>query len=462
MSTSKSSSSNARSSAPQSDNPASTVDGDEIYDGENSLDDVTDSSVASPIATTAQSAEPQKRKASKGKGKGRKTRISSACFECKKRRRKCTGEKPCQTCVDFQTECVYDPAMDRRSKSYFQKRLADGLAGALHSEKGQDELMVMIREHVDLDSDAVAEIQRTFHVREPPAIFSAPHSTTLDPRQESALSAEVPTGDRVLCRAFCGVAASGSPDVIWYPAEVRHEQERKFRGPEHAITPHVIPDSSPLSLIFENFKDGVRNMLFQGVPEYQVLGDLDPVVDLLFRSRRPDDPFSASTWACELARIDVTVDIFTQLANAFLLSRFMRWQLDPSLENYLLLPDLMRPTLAQRTIPHYAPADFYAIPAVRDCLISGNCELHTPIGRPGTKGIKFHWPFDMDKAICIHPMTGMRSISRLFGTCASDLGNWSCSSDFFVNSPMMRGLINVIDHQHAWDSGAVVGNSQPN
>ena len=207
-------------------------------------------------------------------------------------------------------------------------------------------------------------------------------------------------------------------------------------------------------MVFINFKNGVSSMLAQGVPVAQVLGPLDPVVDLIFRPRLPSDPFSASTWACELARIDPSADIFTQLANVFLLSRYMRWNLAPTLENYLLLPKIMRPTMAQQTIPHYASAELYAIPAVRDCLVRSDFGLLDRINTPATQGLKFHWPFNIEKAVETSPMSGVRTTSRLFGMCASELSNWSCGTQFLVDSPLRNGLLNIIDHQHTWKEAA--------
>ena len=462
----KSTSFTSRSSGPRSKGPSSTVDKEDQWENELSFDEFTDSSLTS--INTQPSVSCSKRTKSKARPKVYKFRTSSACLECKKRRRKvcgnllpeveshsdesiqCTGETPCQTCTDLKTGCVYNPNMDRRRKAYFQKRLADGAAaGFVQSEKSQNELMSMLRNNRNLDFDVATEVQRTTLLREHSAAFSTPDPSTVDTTQDSAIVNM--EAEPVICTAFCRLAASGSHAAVWYSDLLRQQQELRLQGPEHSIIPHVIPDRSPLSLIFINFKKGVSNMLAQGTPLAQVLGPLDPTVDLMFRARFSTDPFSASTWACELARIDVAVDIFTQLANAFLLSRFMRWHLAPSLENYLLLPEIMRPTISQKTIPHFASSDLYAIPAVRDCLSRGNFDLLETIGKPGTQGIKFHWPFDMEKAIDIDPATGAQVLSRLFGACASEPNYWSCSKDILINSPMTKGLLNVIDHQHKWD-----------
>ena len=412
------------------------------------LDDLTDSSLASPVdVTSIKSESGSKRAKAKSRGKGRKTRISSACMECKKRRRRCTGDEPCQTCSEVHAECVYDPTMDRRSKAYFQRRLADGLAGVVQSDKSQDELMSMLRENGNLDADVAAEVEKALQRREDAAFSPRPQSP-IDTIQDGACDG---VADRSVCYSFCGVSASGSPEATWYSDKLRQQQELKLRGPLHLILPFVIADQSPLSMIFITFRNGVSNMLAQGMPLTEVLGPLDPVADLLFRPRSTLDPFSASTWACELARIDPTVDIVTQLANAFLLSRLMRWSLSPTLENFLLLPKIMRPTMAQRTIPHFASADLYAIPAVRDYLITGHSDLLERIGTPGRQGIKFHWHFDMSKAVDINPSTGVKSISRLFGMCASELSNWSCGTHFLAGLPLNNGLLKVVEHQHDWN-----------
>ena len=246
--------------------------------------------------------------------------------------------------------------MYRRSKAYFQKRLAKGAAAFIQSKKSQNELMTMLPNNKKVDYDVATETQRTFLLREHSATFSTPDRSTVDTKQDPAILNT--QAERVICTAFCGVAASGSPAAVWYSDLLRQQQELRLQGPQHGIIPHVIPDRSPLSLIFINFKKGVRNMLALGTPLAQVLGPLDPTVDLMFRPRLPTDAFSASTWACELARIDVAIDIFTQLANAFLLSRLMRWHLAPSLENYLLLPEIMRPTWAQKTVPTSHPPTY--------------------------------------------------------------------------------------------------------
>jgi hypothetical protein len=222
---------------------------------------------------------------------------------------------------------------------------------AMQSNK-DEELLPVLGKNADLDSDLVSELQTAPRLAEKsiPVTSTASQSAT-DPR-------------RLVCSAFCGLSGSGSKRkrAAWYSAELQEKQEQLLGRPDHLISPHVLPDDSPLSMMFTDFKSAVETMLKHGTSEDEVLGPFDPIVDLLFRQRQSTDPFSACTWASDVARIVyVQTDIFTQLANSFLLTRFMRWIVAPSLENYLLLPDIMRPTPSQTRIPHYASADVYPL-----------------------------------------------------------------------------------------------------
>ena len=89
---SKSTSSTSRSSGPQSQTPAISVEDEDKQENELSLDDYTDSSLASPVDATFKELK-RRPKRTTARPQRRTTRISSACLECKKRRRK-VGHHP--------------------------------------------------------------------------------------------------------------------------------------------------------------------------------------------------------------------------------------------------------------------------------------------------------------------------------------------------------------------------------
>jgi hypothetical protein len=423
---------------------------DDISD-DDSITDMSTEATNSPLTSPVDSAPNQKRDKGKGKAQSksskrdnRKSRISSACLECKKRRRKCSGEQPCQTCQDFETQCIYDPGADRRSKAYFQRRLAEGIRDAAQTDP-TDELVATLQRNLDPAMDQPKSIP----FAEPPA-----DSSETDFNQQSQ---EVQS-NRLVCQAMCVLSASGpSPRAVWYPKHLQEQQEARLGGPSHSIPPHCISDSSPLSMAFENVRESVIEMIARSVPFDIALGPLDTQVDLIFRERKVQDNFSASNMACELARMIHPHDVFTQLANAYLLARYMRWIISPTLENYICLPKLMRPTNTQLTIPHYASADLLPMPSVRNCLSKGDMTLVENIGSQSNgPSMKFHWPFDMDKAIFPNPETGMLTTTRLFQICAEDSANWSCGREFLEGTAIME-MAPTIDHQHAWPTAQSQG-----
>ena len=165
----------------------------------------------------------------------------------------------------------------------------------------------MLQDNANLDLDMEAELQKALQLRQQSLEFSASPDIVVDPTRDADDVLQRPA--HLICTTFC--AAVGSPKARWMSDQFQQQQALKLQDPLHSITPYAVPDQSPFSLLFDNFKNGVRDMLAQGTTLAQVLGPLDLVADLFFRPREPNDPFSASTWACELARLDEQADIHT-------------------------------------------------------------------------------------------------------------------------------------------------------
>ena len=361
---------------------------------------------------------------------------------------------PCQTCVSFQTECVYDRTQDRRSKAYFQKRLDEGVREAVESDNvdGVRNLLQRNRHFNDVSSDLqhalkFAEDARMLHHKTPSPKEDEPQPLAPSMPVKSSLSTST---EDVVCVHECALDGPINVEPQLYFEEAQKRQERLLEGPDYQILPYIINDDSPFSLAFSNFRNAVTHMRSHGTSMEYILGPLETHVELLFRTRQADDPFTSCTWACEMARIYAHIDFNTQLANAFLLSRYMRWILAPTQDNYILVPDLIKPTKLQRTVPHFASADLYSLPIIRDTLIKGERTLSQTIGPADTWGLRFEWPFDLEKAVDRHPVTGAMTISRLFAACASDEKYWHCSADFLVGFPEAKGNLNVIKHEHGW------------
>jgi len=123
------------------------------------------------------------------------------------------------------------------------------------------------------------------------------------------------------------IRTSDQATVVPRPALLdllRDCQLANIAQPDYLSLPLNIDDDSQLGRLFTKFREAGTHMLAQNMATIDVLGVPNVDVDLLFRERRERDPFSACTWACEIARLFRHIDVFTTLAATFLLARFMR------------------------------------------------------------------------------------------------------------------------------------------
>jgi len=156
-------------------------------------------------------------------------------------------------------------------------------------------------------------------------------------------------------------------DIPFSPAEIvtthgsvtlRHQHTVNLRIPEYLIQPMLFDEERcPMAAAYTDFRDYGRRQLAAGNPIETVLGSPKVDLALYFRERRPEDPHTPNTWACEYMRLLTDLDIFVALACVFTYARFMRWVIAPSAETYALLPEAMRPTPLQRLIRHHPGVD---------------------------------------------------------------------------------------------------------
>ena len=329
----------------------------------------------------------------------------------------------------------------------------DGVLKLLQDNDNYDEVADDLRDALTIAEKSKYQ-QRQMKGQDGPS--SGPPESKRPPQQgkpmidDTLIPASPGNAAKIICKQFCGLGFATSIHPKWISLEIQERQMSLLKGERHLILPYVVANDSPLSLAFSNFIDAVKHMQHQGVSLSTILGSLDTEVDLLFRPRCADDPYTACTWACDLARLYAHINVFTQLAIAFLLSRFMRWVLDPTLENYILLPDIMKPTNAQGLVPHFASADLFPLPTMRESLIRGELKLPKAVGSPDGFGVKLNWPFELNEAVDRDPVTGTARVSRLLAACASDPRYWSCNEDFLESFPEVKDHLNVITHKHDW------------
>jgi hypothetical protein len=123
-------------------------------------------------------------------------------------------------------------------------------------------------------------------------------------------------------------------DISFPPVEIktgygsvtlRQQQVLNLRIPEFLIQPLLFDEERcPMAAVYTDFRDYGRRQIAEGRPTESVLGSPKVDLALYFRERRPEDPHTPATWACEFMRLLKGFDTFVALAYIFTYASFMR------------------------------------------------------------------------------------------------------------------------------------------
>ena len=173
---------------------------------------------------------------------------------------------------------------------------------------------------------------------------------------------------------FGNLPMSSAIAANWYPPEVQKRQIANYTIPVYLIQPLILIENSTLSRVYTDYLVAARQQIADGFPVESIMGPDFVCVDLFFRDRVPSDAFDVSTWACELMKPFDDHNDFARLAGVLMNAYLMKvctscvscrvscadggeWLIMPSAETYAKVPKLIRPTLAQRLIPHVPAID---------------------------------------------------------------------------------------------------------
>ncbi|KZL71810.1 bzip transcription factor, partial [Colletotrichum incanum] len=256
-------------------------------------------------------------------------------------------------------------------------------------------------------------------------------------RSKSSSAESLPPG---AVGAFGNLPLSCAVRANYYPAAVQARQLLNLQTEEYRLPSFIASDGSPLSNLFYSYRDAAMEMLSKGVPSFQVLGPSDRIdLELFFRDREPHDTYDVHSWACELLKNIEGYDVFVQLASIALYTTYMRWNILPTATNYALMPAMIRPTQRQRFVPHRMTIDLVPHPAIRDALINKFRDWLSP-GTTDTGGTSVGWPYSLDAAVDVCPITGRRMLSRAFFEHATNGSNWSLDKSIRAMYPEIEGM----------------------
>ncbi|RMZ81251.1 hypothetical protein DV737_g2566, partial [Chaetothyriales sp. CBS 132003] len=139
---------------------------------------------------------------------------------------------------------------------------------------------------------------------------------------------------------------------------------------------------------------------------------------------------------------------------AVLLNMFnlMRWQLNPTEENYLRMPEWMQPTEAQLDTPHPAWIDFLYWPRMRDKMVPNYQDF--PFDNwfiPFTSALSVNWPYEPSDCLLKIPLGTVHGsdddaeviFNPVFEQHVRRLENWSVSPAIIDAFPTIEGTCSV-------------------
>ncbi|ORY15268.1 hypothetical protein BCR34DRAFT_478114 [Clohesyomyces aquaticus] len=176
-----------------------------------------------------------------------------------------------------------------------------------------------------------------------------------------------------------GVAAQHAPQLI-----------------PHLTLPKTAPPTCPLDVIMLDFLADRKVLAAQGEPIKALVGPYYPNFTALVYPDRNVDAHPLSRLFTDILRTFPDIcGLPEQVAIVFIMFLIMRWQVEPTQENYDRLPDWVTPRASQLFTPHSAWIDHLPWPRLRDRCIAQ--QPPTPFDAffiPFTTTVSLNWPYE--------------------------------------------------------------------
>ena len=123
---------------------------------------------------------------------------------------------------------------------------------------------------------------------------------------------------------FGNLPLSSAVAANWFPRAIQERQIKNYMIPVYLIQPLVVVENSTLSRVYTDYRDAARQQIANGTSVESIMGPEFVCVDLFFRDRTPNDPYTVCSWACELVKPFTEHNDFVRLAGILLYTQYMR------------------------------------------------------------------------------------------------------------------------------------------
>lgn len=220
------------------------------------------------------------------------------------------------------------------------------------------------------------------------------------------------------------------------------------------ICSHSVKNSEatcPLDGLLMNFLTERRERKEEGLPVSEVVGPRYPSVSSLLNPARSiySHPLS-KVFTDILATFPDISALPERVAVLYIMFLIMRWQVDPTLENYTRMPKWARPLPIQIQKPHPAWIDHIPFPKMREIIIKEYDFSVYPFDNffvPFTKTLSLNWPYEDTKVLLQNSDGSELMINPVFEEHLLDIKNWTLGSFFLNTFPSLKGSFTVKDRK---------------
>ncbi|KAI0536884.1 hypothetical protein GGR58DRAFT_473643 [Xylaria digitata] len=231
----------------------------------------------------------------------------------------------------------------------------------------------------------------------------------------------------------------------------QHVQRIEFANSQAPQVPWVgadapikhIPATCPLDSVLLHFMRERRQCAAEGVPVVEVVGPRYPSIFSLLNPTEASHSHPVSKVFTDiLSKFTELCKIPEKVAVLYVMFIIMRWHINPTQENYELLPDFVKPLPIQYHKPHPAWVDYLPFPTMREKFVH---EYNAPEFRfddffiPYTSTLSLNWPYEDYDALIITHDESETIINPVFMTHLSRLENWTLGDAFDRAFPTLRG-----------------------
>ncbi|KAI1745587.1 hypothetical protein F4680DRAFT_402724 [Xylaria scruposa] len=208
-----------------------------------------------------------------------------------------------------------------------------------------------------------------------------------------------------------------------------------------------VPATCTIDNLLLNFMMERRQRFAEGIPAKEVVGPKYPSVSSLLNPENRTYCHPVSQVLTDiLSKFSALCRLPERIAVLYAMYRIMRWHINPTPENFELLPSFLQPLDIQYSMPHPAWVDYLPWPAMREKFVrdyeSPDCDFDK-IFLPYTQTLSLNWPYKEKNALIIIPDGSEIIINPVFQEHFLRLENWTLGDAFDEACPALRGTYNL-------------------